>query len=334
MTAMRPNRSPIWLWIALLLAATPAWAMGSGFYQGKSEGWYWYENAGDLPIKATPRARKLEPPKTAQGGSQGKESGEKGGGGPQPGSAKWIRKKFPELRYKALDNPSQENIKTYVMVRRLMMDKAERFAKALKEYQKKTPILSTSWRRPAGTLGHRSSKKRYKSARKGIFQSLGSRAGLVVWYRGDCRPCKQQLTPLGLMRERYPDLPIALASLDGSPPPESPYDWEWFDARKRYPEKVDQVERLPAIWLVAPNQKPTTAPVSHRLTDLEDIRQGIVDAAGKLGVIDKTTWRQAQRVMPGYLLPPQPEVDRNTNPEDLADKLKRLLETNNAQMSP
>ena len=86
---------------------------GQSFYQGKSEGWFWYQTYPDPvpPVQEKP-APPPPPPPAPEPVSKVDQAPT------APFTSAWIRLELPKFRDRAMDDPTPENVRAYYYLQR------------------------------------------------------------------------------------------------------------------------------------------------------------------------------------------------------------------------
>ncbi|SMC28616.1 plasmid transfer operon protein, partial [Desulfacinum hydrothermale DSM 13146] len=121
-------------------------------YSGKEEGWFFYKDPVDQEQKqeeqkeppASLPVQETESPKKFERQSVLVSQPEK----PKPLSVRWIRENLPKLLDTAIDDPTPENVAAYLYAHRIMMDKAQNFAKVSYRVSRLDPLLNEETRFP------------------------------------------------------------------------------------------------------------------------------------------------------------------------------------------
>ena len=140
----------------LLMAAVTGsfWSLNaiaddSAFGSATADGYFWYK---DKPkVKPKPKPKVEEKPKS-EAKPEEKKAEPKEEKKQDFGSAAWIREKQKELLELAISNPTEENVRAYLYVNRLMLDRADEFARISKKVTDADPMLSESVRVPISAL--------------------------------------------------------------------------------------------------------------------------------------------------------------------------------------
>ncbi len=146
----------ILLALGVTLIAPMAYAQESDpdnrFYDRKAEGWFWYKE--EIP-EEEPEPEKPEPQVVAAPPPQQPEPTAPAPAvpqGPAVFSAAWFRENLPKYKDEAWNNPTIENVRTYMYLQRYAMDRSEQFADATELAVVGDPFLDEESRRPSATF--------------------------------------------------------------------------------------------------------------------------------------------------------------------------------------
>jgi conjugal transfer pilus assembly protein TraF len=137
--------------------------------------------------------------------------------GPQQASVAFLRKLYPKLEERAIDNPTRENVSDYMYAKRVVMDKAQRFSEMVTKVVREDPLLDENNRVPYASTGALSVRNANYQAQQKAVQELAQVGGLVIFVDSTCRFCAMQLPVLGMLKNGY-NLEYVVISLDGSKP--------------------------------------------------------------------------------------------------------------------
>lgn len=174
-----------------------------------------------------------------------------------------FRKEMEAVLGKAVMNPSDDNLRAYMYVQRLSMEKSSLFADRWQRIVWQTPELDYSLVRPVNSAAN----ELYKGARRDAEASnakhaAGQGAGLFFFYTASCPYCRAMAPTVKMLQDAY-GIQVMAISLDGSILEEFP------DARMNngIAENLG-VQTVPAIFLAQPSQ--------HRV---EPVAYGMLSAA-------------------------------------------------------
>ncbi len=215
------------LLLLLLLLITSVGA-DEQWFNRHSEGWFWYEPLQDdepagkedsQPIKITPQ---------------------------QSLSVAWIRQNIGQYLDKAIDAPSKENVSNYLYLDRLVKEKSEQFARVGKQVIESDPMLDENVRRPISPAAAKIKDDMAHQAKEETLKKITKIAGLVFYYRGNCKLCHLQAQSVLLMKELY-GFEVIPFSTDGILIPQLP------DSRiELSPHPALNIQAYPALYLMQP----------------------------------------------------------------------------------
>src|SRR5260364_147914 len=198
------------LLLALIASAIPAAAADRvfadnppvRFYWRKAEGWFWYE-----PIPEPTKPERPLPEQPARSPTARQTTA------PTVFSAAWFRQNLPKYKDLAWDHPTLTNLRAFLWVQRLTLD------------------------RQAGTAQAR------------LLNELAQRVGLLFFFHSTCPACATQ-APLVRMLAKQHRFSLIPVSIDGQDLPGHPFPA--FKPDRGQAAKL-QVQAVPALYLTAPN---------------------------------------------------------------------------------
>lgn len=176
------------------------------FYGDRERGYYWYEDPKDLP-----------PPKTAPVQPQKNTELKK-----QPGTVEWLREQMPILLDAAINNPSKENVETYLYAQRVAMDKSQRYAQASQKVVANDPLLDENNRVPLSAFAKVNFLQANDAAKDQALSYLGTVAGLWLVFDSKCsKHCGPQVDVINMVASKH-KLLTKFISTDGKGLPNVP----------------------------------------------------------------------------------------------------------------
>jgi conjugal transfer pilus assembly protein TraF len=284
--------------IPVLVSAEPA------FFLRGEEGWFWYQRLPDPiePPDPDPALPATPPgPVTAT----------------PPLSTAWFRAHIQDYMDQAIDNPTPDNVRAFLYLQRVMMDKGNRFADVSQQVVMGDPFLDEISRRPLAPFAAQQMDRAAGAARDGVLQDIASQAGLFFFYRSDCPYCQLQAPIMAALQEQFGFEVFAIA-VDGLPLPNGAYPDYRPDTGQAQALGVNTV---PAIFLVQPPG--TLEPVGQGAMTLDELGQRLVSVAHARGWIDDTAYAATRPVQLGTSLAAQPPSDQNW-PQDPAALVQYL----------
>lgn len=130
---------------------------------------------------------------------------------------RWLRENYPLLEERAINSPTDENVAAYLYVRRVVMDKSQRFSNKVMEVTNADPLINENSRIPIASAGASAIRDAKYSAQKKAVAELAQVGGLVVFVDGTCRFCAMQMPILADLKREY-DIDALVVTLDGKRP--------------------------------------------------------------------------------------------------------------------
>ncbi|TNC80090.1 MAG: hypothetical protein C9356_15645 [Oleiphilus sp.] len=206
----------------LSIVSIAANAMAEDYYRNSScDSWHLYcdstpveeEQAKEPPPSPTPpkeEESKEAPAVVSQTLSAGASESE------NFGSVVWLRENMPKLLEKAIDHPTDQNIKDWAFAHKLAMDKSERFSIRVERIMKTNPLLDESNRKPSSLGANRISGQRVHRERLDLFSKVIKEKPIVFVFKSNCPMCDEMAKELRTLQDRH-DLTILPISKDGKP---------------------------------------------------------------------------------------------------------------------
>lgn len=294
---MRPTH---FLLLLLLTAFSTTSIAAAPVYWSKSEqGWFWYKTQ---PVPPPPPVPEIPKPVVAPGD--------------KVFSSAWFKDNLDRYKEAALDNPSPQNIKTYMYLQRLAMDKAQAFAEGVKLAVYNNPALDESNRSPGNRLALGAVNEATLAAKKAVLGRLAKGAGIWFFYRSDCPYCKAEEPVLRTMQNLY-GFHVLPISLDGRPMPDGMFPD--FVADQGQASRLG-VTVTPTMYLVAPPDK--VLKISEGVLASDQIEDRIVELGHQSKWIDDEEYAsvQSSKNQGGYL-----QTNLPTDVSQVGDDPKLIL---------
>ncbi|MGI9274289.1 MAG: conjugal transfer protein TraF, partial [Endozoicomonas sp.] len=94
-------------------------------------------------------------------------------------------------------------VSAYLYLDRLVKEKSERFARVGKQVIESDPMLDENVRRPISPAAAKIKDDMAHQAKEAVLKKVAKIAGLVFYYRGNCKLCHLQAQSVQLMKELY-----------------------------------------------------------------------------------------------------------------------------------
>ncbi len=183
------------------------------FFEKRAEGWHWYENRLRLNDRKT---SKREEEKNSSGGSSSSSA-------PTPTEKIEAQRKALETKlHTAILEPSDENLITYIMAQKALMDQSQRFSEVWKKVVLNTPSLDETLIHPVDQNARHIyyDEQRNKLSKK--IQALASEYGLFFFFRKNCSYCHYFAPIVKRFADKH-NWSVLAISLDGGILPEFPH---------------------------------------------------------------------------------------------------------------
>lgn len=131
-------------------------------------------------------------------------------------TVEWLRENYPLLEQRAMDDPSPVNVRAAAYVKRIVLDKASRYASAMQQAVLADPFLNENSRVPIASMGATAVRNADLRAQASAVRELAKSGGLLVFVDSQCRFCKAQLPILDHLHHEY-GLEYLLITIDGAP---------------------------------------------------------------------------------------------------------------------
>ena len=263
------------------------------FWSEQEQGWFFYEpflpEQEDVPIEEPDRQEVPEPAPAPSAPTQT---------GPDVFSAAWMRENMQVYLDRAIDNPTEENLRAYALLQRVMLDRSTQFADRMVSLVEGDALLDEQVRRPFNSAAVNQIEA---SVERGIRESmhyLGENDQIGIWYfySADCGHCGLLTPILAVMRNLY-SLPVMAISMDGEGAPPNtrdndPFTTSWVtDAGQ---SRALEVTRLPAVYMVYPHDE-VVVPLAFNSLSRTELESRIVREAHALGVLPDELWRRTRQ---------------------------------------
>lgn len=248
----------------------------SRFIDRKSEGFFWYKDPKEEKeaeeAKADPAPKKDEPKPVPEQPSQPV--------GPAPMSAAWLKENLPKYLETAIDTPTESNVKAYLYLQHLSMEKATLFADAAQEFSIGDPILDGNNQRPLASFANDVVKQTAGSNREAILQSLASQIGIFYFSDESALSAAQDKVIAYLQSStKFSVVPIAYRSKQPIKPGQKPDSGH---------SALMGISSVPALVVVLPNG--TFDVIAQAPLSLSDLLDRIILSSKRLGIIDQQTF--------------------------------------------
>lgn len=258
----------------MLFSNTPA--PENPWVKEKEEGWYFYnERTEPEPVEEEPepspppitQAPQAKPPETPPSPPVREEAK------PKPLTVAWFHKHYEEVLRRAIDNPTPENVKAYLFLQRVILDKSTNFAYAVRNAVQSEPLLDENIRIPLASAMRAAMLNRHENIKEDALRYLSQRAGLWYIYRSSCHFCEWQYPQVRHFAEKY-GFRLIHISQDGMSIPSIPEDKVLPDLGQ---SRTLGIQVVPALALLVP-EKQEIIVLAQGTLSLEGIEQRTLTA--------------------------------------------------------
>ncbi|MBQ0600801.1 conjugal transfer protein TraF [Klebsiella oxytoca] len=267
------------------------YAGGKDFQKEKDQGWFW-KNDPPPPEETV----KQEPPQTEQQEEE-KEKEKKSSSpvapvapetknSPPPFSVVWFRENIQQIRDRAIDDPTPENVRAYLLAQRIMLDKASRYKDMAQIISITDPLIDETGRRSTSSFGSLSQSVSAEDNERDVAREIGKKAGLFFFFKGEgCTLCSKQASIMQTF-SYMTSIPIIPISVDGNDLPGSPFPGVRIDNGQA---KKLQIRNVPAIALAIPPD--TTRIVSFGPISADQLIKRTVLIAHDAGIVSDERYK-------------------------------------------
>ncbi|WP_287962921.1 conjugal transfer protein TraF [Alcanivorax sp.] len=185
------------------------------FFGRGDEGWFFYKEQFPPEKKKKPKPKHTRPAAPKQ---QEQAKAKPAKVGPAPFSAAWLKINLPKYLNLALDHPTETNVRAYLLLQKLSLDKSSRFALMAQSVSITDPLLDAVSRRPLATSGTHVASGVANLKRDLLLKDLSKRVGIWAFYSGQCPYCHLLGKTLAALERNY-GFTVMPVSMDGSEPP-------------------------------------------------------------------------------------------------------------------
>ena len=300
--------------------------LSNGVYAAddKPRGFLFYDDKKLPVIKTTPKKQeeKKEQPKTPKIDNKQQVNSTSPTSNLEPFSVEWLRAKMPILLDRAMNNPTEENVRAYKYAERMMIDMASNFADQSQNVVRNDPMLDQNVRFPTSQMARQSALYQIDKAREGIIQHLSTKCGVWFFFDTKCRFCESQFKVIKLLEEKY-GIETRYISLDGNIFKGMNRNKVLFDKGGER-AKILGIKLTPATVLVLPPDQ--TALISHGASSLNDLEEKMVNASIGLKIAPPELVDVAEMQKRGILTAKDlKQVKQQMKDPDDPDELVRML---------
>lgn len=181
----------------------------------------------------------------------------------------FLRELVTAKKEAAMDTPTVETVKTYIVVQQAAYDRASQFTDSYQLAMYVNPELNYESKHPSSEFGHRLEAHIKQQDEDHTLMQASQYAGLFFFFTSTCPYCLDQSKIMKLFQDQY-GMSVFPVSIDGTGLPEYP----------RPHVDNGMVERLgvhmtPMVYLAIPEEKFLT-PIGAGIMTLSDLRERVL----------------------------------------------------------
>lgn len=307
-----------WLILFLAIVFTLQWnAAGlaeENWYEEHEKGWFWYELIPEIQKEEPKEPPKPEAPMQVSTPSVQEPQA------PPPLSADWIRENLEKYEKIAIDNPTPDNVRAFLYLQRVMLDKSQRFSDQVKHVVQMDALLDQGTRRPSAEYGGAQYSKEVLATRRRLMAEIAKKAGIFFFFQGGCGQCEIQAPVLKRMKDRD-DFVIFPISVNGMPLKSNMFPDYAIDKGQARSLKVFQT---PAMFLGKPDTR-EILPLAQNTLSRDQLEDRILVAARDAGWISQDEFNSTRALKAELALDLNPySMPKDLKEEELIDFVKNL----------
>lgn len=239
------------------------------FLDDRERGWHWYEVQPEPPPEPD---RPEDQPAPA---------------GPPPMSVQWLREEFQRATEAAVENPTRERVEYWAYLKKILLDKSEKFARMAMQVNELNPVLDETIQNPVQTAVRNAVTLDADERTKEVLAQLSRDVGIIYFYKSDCSFCgKQNLSLDGMMR--LYGFKVTAVSLDHRPFPTGHFP-NWVPDGGQS-EKLG-VTQTPTLYLYKHPGQMVLLTVGAQ--SRESLERRVLSSSLRAGWIDQATFERA-----------------------------------------
>ena len=151
------------------------------FYKDKARGWHWYEKKAKDDLNKQANHSEMTP--TEQ--------------------VKSIRKDAEEKLHKAMIEPTQENVKTFIKAQKAIGDSSEKFSQVWMQVIYNNPELDPSIKNPTSEQALKIARAEISQKKREQVKALSQEYGLLYFFKGNDQMCREFSSVVKGLSKKY-----------------------------------------------------------------------------------------------------------------------------------
>ncbi len=240
-------------------------------------------------------------------------------------TVEWLQVNTKKYMHKAIDDPSPENVRAYLYLQRLMLDKSQRFADATQLALITDPLLDENTRRPIASFGGTQKNRESEDVMDNLFERLSGRVGVWFFFRQDEMGMNDIQAGVLEMLERSTGITVQAISMDGSFLPNGRYPNAKVDNGQ---SKILNIVQTPALFVVNPSTN-QIMPIGQAALALPDLKKRVLVASVSADWITEEEFAQTRGMRAELTMESTPSFNQTVldSPQQIANELQKILKT-------
>ncbi|MEW9890021.1 MAG: conjugal transfer protein TraF [Candidatus Symbiodolus clandestinus] len=277
-----------------------------GFYERKSEGWFWYQQQPKEPdpLPTITQAPTLESSTSVN---------------PPALSAAWLRENLPKYKDPAWDNPTVENLQAFLYLQRYAIDRSQQFSDSAELAVVGDWHLDETVHRPEAAFASQKVDSQAGAAKQQLIKTLAQRFGLFFFFNSNC-PQSQLLADILQVLQRRAGFTVLPISLDGQKLPDDLFPNFKVDSGHA---ALLGIQNAPALFLASPEGE--FSAVGYNAMSLPELEHRLLLSARRQGWLTPEQFNQTRPLLNLQNLASKiPEPESTTLPIPPTELIQRL----------
>jgi conjugal transfer pilus assembly protein TraF len=234
-------------------------------FEGKRDGFFFYkdEKEAEKKAKEPPKAVTPVPPKKKKGYVKGSYNGKLRWADLEDMRTSEVSDLVNDVKDYAIQKPTPENVKTYMTLQAVVMEKASRFQKVWGEVLLENPVLNENAKRPASGYVSGMMIRQERDDMEAAVKEMREDMGILLFYTDDCPYCDAQKTILENFAKKHSWQNISGVNISQEPQAARDYN----------------VQLVPDLWVVGNvNGRIERRRISAGVSAGSEIEKGLLSA--------------------------------------------------------
>lgn len=294
------------------------------FLHDKARGWFWKE---PIPQEEEPKKEEEKPNEPVVVIDNKKSENPKE---PPTFSVEWFQKNYMSILYRAIDDPTPENVDKWRLATRVMLDKASNVVQVFRERLAVDPDLDEQNRYPIANVMRSQMQANLMRNIDSALNYLSDKMGLWVFLDENCNFCRIQYHIIKDLAKKT-KLEIRYIVKQGRPIFGMSEDEEVLPDLGQ--SEFLNIKLTPAIVMVIPPEKYIV--LSQGMLSADIISERILLAAKSEGLLDKKRYAETNPNVAGLITPEQINSlsDLKLDSPDFSKRIREIIRENMGELN-